>query len=270
VSADTVLAFDDVTVWRRRDGSRRELLRAIEWTVERGEHWAILGPNGAGKTTLLRIAAARAYPSSGRAQVLGRPLGGYPVSRLHEQIGFIEPRLARKLDQRGRGLEIVLTGATGTLALLRDRIGADDVAVALELLELLGVSPLAEQPFADCSEGERARLLLARALMADPPLLLLDEPTAGLDLAGRELVLAALDRLAAARPSLTTVIVTHHVEELPSAATHALLIRDGATVAAGPVQEVLADGPLSECFGLQVRVDRRNGRFVAMVRDSAS
>ena len=265
-SEDTILSFSDVSVWRRRNGSRRELLRGIDWIVARGEHWSILGPNGAGKTTLLRIAAARAHPSSGSVRVLGRPLGRFPVARLHEQIGFVEPGVARRLDRRATAREVVLTGATGTLALLHDRIGDDDTRDADELLELLGVAHVAQQAFADCSEGERARLLLARALTAGPPLLLLDEPTAGLDLAGRELVLDSLTKLAAARPALTTVTVTHHVEELPPTATHALLLRDGEAVAAGPVDDVLAGDPLSACFGVAVHVERRDGRWTAIVR----
>ena len=256
-----VISLEDVSVRR----ARRELLRGVDWRVERGEHWALLGPNGAGKTTLLRIAAARSHPTAGTAHVLGERLGRTAVAGLHERIGLVEPALLRRFHPSRRGRELVLSGATGTIVVHDDRLTARDRRRADELLALLGIAAVADRALADCSEGERARLLLARALMAEPPLLLLDEPTAGLDLAGRELVLAAVDELARARPELTTVTVTHHVEELPRSTTHALLLREGAVVAAGPVARALTAATLSACFGLPVRVDRVDGRFLAAV-----
>ena len=211
-----VLELADVSL--RRSGT--PILRGVDWRVREGEHWAVLGPNGAGKSTLLRIAAARMHPSSGSVSVLGRPLGRTPVARLHQQIGFVEPRLARTFHQRRPAREIVLTGTAGTIALL-DR---QDPRRADELIALLGIDHVRDRAFGDCSEGERARVLLARALMPEPALLLLDEPAAGLDLPGRELVLGAVRRLAAAHPGLASATVTHHLEELPATTTHALLL----------------------------------------------
>jgi iron complex transport system ATP-binding protein len=186
-------------------------------------------------------------------------LGRTPVARLHEQIGFVEPRLGRAFHPRRPAGEIVLTGTAGTIALLDRR----EPRRADELIALLGIEHVRERPFADCSEGERARVLLARALMPEPALLLLDEPAAGLDLPGRELVLAAVRRLAAAHPELASATVTHHLEELPATTTHALLLRDGAVVAVGPAAQVLVDENLSACFGLPVRVEANGGRYVA-------
>jgi iron complex transport system ATP-binding protein len=251
-----VLALESVTF--RRSGT--EILRGIDWEVRAGEHWAILGPNGAGKTTLLRIAAARSHPTTGSVSVLDRRLGRTPVAQLHERIGFVEPRLARTFHPKRLAREVVLTGTAGTIALL-DR---QEPERADELIALLGIEHVRERAFGDCSEGERARVLLARALMLEPALLLLDEPTAGLDLPGREVVLAAIRRLVAAHPTLASVTVTHHVEELAASTTHALLLREGAVVASGPIDEVVAAGPLSACFGIPIRVESSDGRFLAV------
>jgi iron complex transport system ATP-binding protein len=251
-----VLELEAVTF--RRGGN--EILRGVDWRVREGEHWAVVGPNGAGKTTLLRIVAARSHPTTGIARVLGGQLGRVPVRRLHERIALVDPKLARTFHPSAPVREVVLTGTAGTTMLLEDRV---DPARADELIDLLGVAAVRDRPFGDCSEGERTRTLLARALMLDPELLLLDEPTAGLDLPGRELVLAAIQRLVGSHESLASVTVQHHLEELPATTTHALLLRAGAVVAAGRVDEVLADEPLRACFGVPVRVERAGGRFFA-------
>jgi iron complex transport system ATP-binding protein len=253
-----VLDFDSVTF--RRGGN--EILRGLDWQVRAGEHWAVVGPNGAGKTSLLRIAAARVHPTSGVARVLGGQLGRVPIRRLHERIALVDPKLARAFHPSAPVREVVLTGSAGTIMLLEDRV---DPQRADELIALLEIEHVRDRPFSDCSEGERTRTLLARALMLDPALLLLDEPTAGLDLPGRELVLAAVERLVGAHEELASVTVQHHLEELPASTTHALLLREGAVVAAGPVDEVLDDGPLSACFGVPVRVERAGGRFFALL-----
>jgi iron complex transport system ATP-binding protein len=258
-----VLELDSVTF--RRGGN--EILRGIDWRVREAEHWAVVGPNGAGKTSLLRIAAARTHPTTGTVRVLGGQLGRVPVRRLHERIALVDPKLARAFHPRAPVREVVLTGTAGTTMLLEDRI---DPERAEELLALLGVAAVAERPFSDCSEGERTRALLARALMLDPALLLLDEPTAGLDLPGRELVLAAIQRLVGTHDSLASVTVQHHLEELPATTTHALLLRGGEVVAAGPVGEVLDDGPLHACFGVPVRVERVGGRFFARLASASN
>ena len=259
------IVFDGVGVWRWHAPTQRriQLLQSIDWRVAAGEHWVLLGPNGAGKTTLLRIAAARSYPSSGRAVVLGGELGRTAVAALHERIGYVESTLAQRFAPTAPGRDVVLSGATGTLVVLAE--DRDTRRRADELLELLAAADVAGRAFGDCSDGERMRLLLARALMPDPDLLLLDEPTAGLDLPGREFLLASLSRLAVERPQLTSVVVVHHVEDVPPSTTDALLLRDGAVVAAGATVDTLTDEAVTECFGLPVRVSRVGDRFVATV-----
>jgi iron complex transport system ATP-binding protein len=233
--------------------------------VEPGEHWVVLGPNGAGKTTLLNLAAAVSHPSEGRVEVLGETLGAVDMRRLRESIGSLEPGLTRKIRGRYTGHEVVLTGATGSSALLHDRITDDDRARADRLMGEIGVDVLRERRFEDCSQGERQRLLLARSLMDEPDLLLLDEPTTGLDLPSRERLIASLDTMAEANPNLPTVTVTHHLEEIPASTTHALLIRDGAIVASGQIAAALTSDTVSTTFDLEVQVAHNTGRWAAMV-----
>jgi iron complex transport system ATP-binding protein len=263
---NAALRFEGIDVWRwhAASGQRKALLQGVDWTVLGGEHWVVLGPNGAGKTTLLRIAAARSHPSAGTVEILGSRLGRTPVAALHERIGYVEGRLASRFLPTLEGRELVLTGATGTVALLPERIEPRHHEQAGELLALLVLEHVAERPFRVCSDGERMRLLVARALMSEPELLLLDEPTAGLDLPGRELLLASLRRLAETRPRATTVTVVHHVEDVPPSTTHALLLREGSVVATGPAVTVLADEPLTRCFGVPVRVRRNGARYAAV------
>ena len=250
----TLLRLDGVRLVR--DGA--VLLDGVDLVVRPGERWALLGPNGAGKTTLLSVAGAQRHPTAGTAEVLGRRIGRVAVRDLWPQVGHVlgRHRPAGRLTVR----QVVLTGATGTTALpLR---GVPDVDVT-PLLELLGVAGLADRPWEVLSNGEQRRTLVARALVPDPPLLLLDEPAAGLDLPARELLVGALDRLAAEHPERGSVLVTHNLEELPASTTHALLLRAGRAVAGGPVERVLADAPLSEAFGLPLRVRREDGRWSA-------
>jgi iron complex transport system ATP-binding protein len=260
--------MSEVTVWRwvAAEERRAVLLRDVDWTVEAGEHWVVLGPNGAGKTTLLNLAAAVSHPSEGTVEVLGERLGAVDMRRLRESIGTLEPGLSRKIRGRYTGFEVVLTGATGSIALLHDRVTDDDDRDrAGRLMSEIGVEPLRERRFEDCSQGERQRLLLARSLMDEPDLLLLDEPTTGLDLPSRERLIASLDAMAEANGSLPTVIVTHHLEEIPATTTHALLIRDGAIVAAGQVGAVLSSEAVSTTFDIEVQVAHNTGRWAAMV-----
>ena len=259
---DRVVALEGVTV--RRKG--RAILAEVDWTVRAGEHWALLGPNGAGKTTLLRLASAQIHPSTGTATILGGRMGRTPVHDLRSRIALVEPAFGRAAAPQRSALHLVLSGATGTLATLAERIGPSEVARARRLLDEVGAGELAERTIGTCSEGERARILLARALMLDAPLVVLDEPAAGLDLPGRELLLAALARAAAARPDVATVTATHHLEELPASTTHALLLREGRVVAAGPLADALSDESLSACFGLPVRLERLDGRFLVRAR----
>lgn len=266
------LLVNDVTVERWSAPLQRSLtlLRHVTWRVEEGESWVVLGPNGAGKTTLLHLAAGTSHPTSGTVAVLGARLGGVDLRDLRERIGFVDARTSRALAPALTGSQVVLTGAFGSIKLQPRRLTAAHAARAAELLELTGSTDLAGRRFDHCSQGERQRLLLARALMADPELLLLDEAAAGLDLPSRERLLAALAGLRAARPELTSVMVTHHLEEIPPAATHALLLRDGAVQAAGPVAAVLTAERVSACFDVPVEVARSaGGRWTAAVRAAA-
>jgi iron complex transport system ATP-binding protein len=251
--------FEQVTLRRSSQGVQRLILDAVDWTAASGEHWGIVGPNGAGKTTLLRLASAQMRPTAGVVRVLGEQLGRTSMPALRRRIGLVEPAFARRFYPEQRAIDVVLSGLTGSI-LLVDELSAGEPERAQGLLDAVGIGALASRTFASCSEGERARILLARALIADAPLLVLDEPAAGLDLGGRELLLGAFERAVAGRPDLTTLTVTHHIEELPPATTHALLLRDGKVIAAGPVAAALNDATLSECFGLPLRVERAGGR----------
>jgi iron complex transport system ATP-binding protein len=258
--------LDAVSLWRwdARAARRRPIIDNLTWRARAGERWALLGPNGAGKTTLLTLVAAVEFPSSGAVEVLGERLGRTDVFRLREQIGFVDARLGRRFAPALTIEQVVRTGATGTVGLFEERLTEADRARAAALVATFGVTAISAQRFADCSHGERTRTLIARALVSRPRLLLLDEPGAGLDLAGRETLLAALSRLAVEEPDLATVVTTHHLEELPAETTHALLLADGQVVATGPVEETLTSDALSACFGVPVDVARSNGRWRAI------
>ncbi len=259
------LRFEGVSLWRTSQGERHVLLDRVDWTVQGGEHWGIIGPNGAGKTTLLRIASAQMRPSDGVARVLGEQLGRVPLQRLRRRVGMVEPALGRRFYPEQRALDVVLSGLTGSI-LLVGALGGPEFARARGALEAVGAAALAARSFASCSEGERARIMLARALVAEAPLLALDEPAAGLDLGGRELLLEAFERALVERPGLTTLTVTHHLEELPPSTSHALLLRDSRVVAAGPLASALSDASLSACFGLPLRLERAAGRLFVHAR----
>ena len=266
--AATAFALDGVAVWRwdTDNGVRRPILNEIDWHARTGEVWALLGPNGAGKTTLLTVLGAVEFPSTGAVDILGARLGRTDVFRLREQIGFVDSRLGRRFAPELTVGEVVLTGAvgtTGTIGLFEERLTAEDRDRAAEQLATMGIEHLAERRFGVCSHGERTRALIARALVPRPRLLLLDEPGSGLDLGGRETLLAALSRVVADEPALTVVLTTHHLEELPPVTTHALLLRGGRIVAAGLADETLTAAALSACFGLDVQVARAAGRWHA-------
>jgi iron complex transport system ATP-binding protein len=264
--ATEAVRFEQVGLWRTSHGVRKTILDRIDWTAGEGEHWGIVGPNGAGKTTLLRVASAQMRPSEGAAWVLGGRLGRVPLHELRRRIGLVEPGLGRRFYPEQRAIDIVQSGLGGTI-LLVDSIPPGAFERAHELLDAVGAGPLALRTFVSCSEGERARIMLARGLIADAPMLALDEPAAGLDLGGRELLLEAFERAVAERPGLTTLTVTHHIEELAPSTSHALLISAGRIVAAGPLAEAITDESLTDCFGLPLRLDRIDGRlFVHTVR----
>ncbi|WP_113703794.1 ABC transporter ATP-binding protein [Nonomuraea lactucae] len=246
----------------------KTLLAGVDWRVEYGEHWAVLGPNGAGKTTLLSLAAAVRHPSEGMVSVLGHRLGRVDVRALRRHIGLVAAgrRLIDEelMEEEGATAHtVVLTGHTATSAPLWDRYGDAEHDRALRLLADVGCKELADRPFRVCSQGERARIRVARSLMPDPAVLLLDEPFAGLDLPAREDLVSAVEDLAATRPVLTTITVAHHLEELPVTTTHAMLMRDGRVLVSGPVADVLTSANLSDCFGRALHVDRFDGRWFA-------
>lgn len=249
--------------WHQASGARKALLDDVSWTVRPGERWALLGPNGAGKTTLLTLTAAVEFPSSGTIEILGRTMGRTDVARLRQEIGFVDARDGDRFAPMLTVREVIRTGATGTIGYFKERLAMLDVDRADTLLGTFGLGRLAERRFGDCSQGERKRALIARALVARPRLLLLDEPGAGLDLPGRELLLAALARLADLDPTLAVVVTTHHLEELPASMTHALLLLNGVVLAAGPVAETLTDAALSSCFGIPIAVARAGDRWSA-------
>ncbi|HZD03097.1 MAG TPA: ATP-binding cassette domain-containing protein [Actinomycetes bacterium] len=256
------LELEGVRVWAA-DGS--DLLRGVTWQVRAGEHWALLGPNGAGKSTLLSLAGARRHPSAGTVRVLGERLGTVDVRELRRLIGVVDPALRMPGELTAEA--VVLTGASGSVQPLWDRYGAAERARARELLELVGCAHLAGRRVDTCSHGERGRIRVARALLPSPRLLLLDEPASGLDLAARELLLAALDDLAVLKPDLATVVVSHHLEDLPRRTSHAMLVARGEVVASGPADEALTGGTVSACFGLPLRLQRQAGRWAAVGAD---
>ena len=239
------------------------LLSEVSWRVEPGQQWALLGRNGAGKSTLLTLAAAVEHPTSGTVELFGERLGRTDVRRLRERIGEVDAKLDRKLFDDYDAATIVLTGATGTRIPLWERYDGSTRARAQELLELLGCAELVDRPLGTFSQGERQRVLLARALMAAPHLVLLDEPATALDLPAREALIAALEVAAVSDPELATVLATHHLEELPSTTTHALLLHAGQVIASGPVEQILTSEMLSRCFAMPIEVSRRDGRWWA-------
>jgi iron complex transport system ATP-binding protein len=253
------LEFADVTLIR----SGQRLLDSVSWVVEDDERWVVLGPNGAGKTTLLSIAAAQAHPTSGYAEVLSEMLGTVDVFELRPRIGLASALLAERIPSDEKVRDLVLTAAYAVVGRWRETYQGMDEAQADALLTRMGVGHLRDRTFGTLSEGERKRAQIARALMTDPELLLLDEPAAGLDLGARERLVTTLDGLARDPYAPAMVLVTHHVEEIPPNMTHALLLRDGAVVAAGPVEQTLTSEVLSECFGVRLVVERRDGRFGA-------
>lgn len=237
------------------------ILDGIDWHVADGERWVVLGRNGAGKTTLLQIAAGRMHPSAGTADVLGERLGRVDVFELRPRVGLSSAALADRIPGGEQVRDVVLTAAYGMTGRWREQYAELDLERAQDLLEAFDVARFAERTFSTLSEGERKRVQIARSLMTDPELLLLDEPAAGLDLGGREELLAALTEIAGDRRSPALVLVTHHVEEVPVGFTHALLLRAGRIVAAGPLRETLTSENLSATYDLPVQLHEHEGRY---------
>jgi iron complex transport system ATP-binding protein len=256
---DLVVRMDGVAVQR----GASTLLDRVDWQVELDEKWVILGPNGAGKTTLLRLAATELHPSRGVVHVLGERLGRVDVFELRPRIGFSSASVALRIPGDELVSDLVVSAGYAVLGRWRERYEDLDSARAAGLLAAFGVEAMAGRRYGTLSEGERKRVLIARALMTDPELLLLDEPAAGLDLGGREDLVSRLATLALDPGSPATVLVTHHVEEIPPGFTHAMLMRDGAVVAQGLLEAVLNEDNLSKTFGLDLALQRVGERYFA-------
>ncbi|HOB05308.1 MAG TPA: ABC transporter ATP-binding protein [Propionibacteriaceae bacterium] len=248
----------------RRGGAL--LLDRIDMTVNEDERWVIIGPNGAGKTTLLQILAAQMHPTAGQATLLGETLGQVDVFELRPRIGLTSAALAEKIPGDEIVSDVVVSASYSIIGRWREAYDDMDHARAAQLLAQLRVDNLAQRTFGTLSEGERKRVQVARALMTDPELLLLDEPSAGLDLAGRESLVETLSQLAEDPYAPASVMVTHHVEEIPRATTHAMLLKGGQVVEQGPIADVLTSEHLSRTFGLDLDVESRDGRYTARAR----
>lgn len=257
-----VLELAGVTVRR----GQATLLDNVSWTVEEDERWVVLGPNGAGKTTLLQLAAAQSHPTSGVVGILGEVLGTVDVFELRPRIGLTSAALAERIPRDELVRDVVVSASYGVVGRWREHYDDLDHERAEQLLVELGAKQLLDRTFGTLSEGERKRVQIARALMTDPELLLLDEPAAGLDLGGREDLVSTLSMLAHDEFAPATVLVSHHVEEIPPGFTHALLLRQGSVVAAGPVERVITDEMLSATYGMPLSVRLEDGRFSARRR----
>ncbi|MCW2818109.1 MAG: transporter ATP-binding protein [Marmoricola sp.] len=256
---NAVLELADVTV--RRGAST--LLDGVDWAVEEDERWVVLGPNGAGKTTLLQLCSAQIHPTSGVVGILGEVVGTVDLFELRPRIGVTSAAVAERIPRHELVRDVVVSASYGVVGRWREKYDELDHERAAELLTEVGAGALVDRTFGTLSEGERKRTLIARALMTDPELLLLDEPAAGLDLGGREDLVSTLSTLAMDEFSPATVLVSHHVEEIPPGFTHALMLREGAVVAAGPIPHVLTAEVLSETFGMRLALSEVEGRFAA-------
>jgi iron complex transport system ATP-binding protein len=240
-----------------------DAVRDVSLGVAPGGRQAIIGPNGAGKTTLLQVAATLLFPTEGTVEVLGERLGDVDVFDLRPRIGLTSAALAERVPAGEKVIDLVLTASYAILGRWKEEYESSDVTRAVELLDALGCAHLIRRRFATLSEGERKRVQIARALMPDPEMLLLDEPAAGLDLGGREDLLRRLSQLARDPKAPMMVLVTHHVEEVPDGFTHAMLLRRGAVLAAGPIPDVFTARNLSRCFGVPLEIEYRQSRWTA-------
>jgi iron complex transport system ATP-binding protein len=256
---ESLLAIEDVIVRR----ANRTILGPITWSVEDGQRWVILGPNGAGKTTLLQLLAALIHPTSGKVSILGNRLGAVDVFELRPRIGFTSSAMMEILPSEERVIDIVLTSAYAIAGRWQEEYDLWDESRAKALLTTFGVRDLAERTFGTLSEGEKKRVQISRALMADPEVLLLDEPAAGLDLGGREDILYRITQYTSDEQSPVTIIVTHHIEEIPAGTTHALLLKDGIVAHAGPISQVLTEENITEVFGVSVQLQFNGARYFA-------
>jgi iron complex transport system ATP-binding protein len=257
--AAAVVRLRNVTV--RRSG--RTILGPLDWTIGRSERWVVVGPNGSGKTTLVQVASTNLWPTTGSVEVLGATIGRVDARELRRRVGYAGAGLEPAFDPDLPASDIVVSARHAALATWWHAYSANDRERAGSLLDHLGVGDLADRPFGLLSTGERRRVQIARALMPDPDLLILDEPAAGLDLGARETLVRDLGRLAGSGAPLAIVLVTHHVEEIPVGFGHGLVLGSGRAVAAGSIGRAINGEALSAAFGIPIRVDRLDGRFQA-------
>jgi len=256
---DYVLELDNLVVVR----DERTILGPLDFAIRPQERWVILGPNGAGKSTLLQILATRIFPTRGKVRVLEKEMGKCDLSELRTRIGICGSLISEEIPGEELVRDVVLTAAYAILGRWNEAYDLWDESRAVALLTTFGVRELADRRYATLSEGERKRVQIARALMADPELLLLDEPASGLDLGGREDLLARLSAFSADPSAPATIIVTHHIEEIPRGTTHALLLKDSRIAVSGPVNEVITTEHVSAVFGTPISVSSDSGRFFA-------
>ena len=255
-----VLELEGASYWR----GERVILKDIEWRIRRGEHWALLGANGSGKTTLLRMVAATDWPCDGTIRVLGQTFGAVDLRQLRQAIGLVTSSLAGYFHDKQSALEIVATGIHAELGWWRE-FGPEEEARARDALSAVGLSDLVHSPYVQLSQGERQRVLIARALMNQPALLILDEPCAGLDPAAREGFLDDLTSFARRPETPTLIFVSHHIKEIPTFIKMAMVLKAGRVLAAGAIETVCTSSVLSEAFGRPCRVSRDGGRFALRV-----
>jgi iron complex transport system ATP-binding protein len=254
-----VLQFTGVSVVREGN----TILDSVNWSVEGDQRWVILGPNGAGKTTMLQMAAAMSHPSSGTVEVLEEPLGASDLFELRPRIGFASTAMARKLPAKEKVLDVVMTAAYSVLGRWNEEYEEIDSRRAQRVLAEWNLDHLADRTFGTLSDGEQKRVQIARAIMTDPEILLLDEPAASLDLGSREELLTMLSGYASETNSPAIIMVTHHVEEIPRGFTHVLLLAQGRVVRSGPLAEALSSETLTETFGLPIELTETDGRYAA-------
>lgn len=253
------LELRDVSVVR----SGVALLDRIDWQVDDGEHWVVLGPNGAGKTTLMQVVGGQIHPSAGEAWILGQRLGDVDLTELRTRIGYTSTAIAERVPPGESVRDVVLSAAHAVLGRWNEEYDELDHARARQIIAELGIGPLADRTFATLSEGERKRTLIARALMTDPEMLLLDEPAAGLDLGAREDLVSSLEVLGTAADAPVLILVSHHVEEIPPSFTHVLMLRDGKVVAQGPIPSTLTPTNLGRTFSTRLEIGFEHGRYTA-------
>jgi len=254
-----ILELSNISVQR----GDRVILGPLDWQVLEGQRWVILGPNGAGKSTLLQVCSSLIHPTSGEVKILGQALGKTDVFELRTRIGLTSSKLVEQLPGDELVIDVVLTAAYAMLGRWQEKYDLWDESRAMALLTALGVRELGGREFGSLSDGEKKRVQIARSLMADPELLLLDEPASSLDLGGREDLLKRIEAFASDVLAPATVIVTHHIEEIPSGTTHALLLKEGRAIAQGVIESVINDVNLSTAYGLPITVQNQGGRFFA-------